>query len=245
MNCEKVRELLFDLIDGELSENTANEIRAHLDVCEECKKEYNDLLGMTEAIKESALEAPAELHSMIMSGVEAEKKRVRRARLMRNLTAIGGCAAAFVIVINVWFRLKDKAVDKAPGQNSGENSPSISIKADNVFNSVGSSESNDDVSVELSASSFEHFVGEWHTRLKDGTEVVLIIGEDRSAVVGITDKNGLAIYYDGTIEFKNGTVTISQSDGNKYFKAVIKAAINENKLYFDIVSGETPWGEAT
>ena len=245
MNCERIRELLFDYIDGELDENTADAVRAHLDGCDKCKKEYREMLGMSEAIRESTVKAPAELHSHIMSGISAEKKRVKRARLMRNLTAIGGCAAAFVIIVNVLFNMIDGQKDNAPEKNDPSDAPSISLKADNIFASAGSLESGgDEETVVLSESTFEQFVGEWKTELKNGTTVIMIISEDRSAVVCIRERNGYETYYDGMIEFKNGTATISQSDGNEYCIATIKAVKDEGKLYFDIVSGNTPWGEA-
>ena len=247
MNCEKIRELLFDYVDGELDESAAEEICEHLEGCDECKKEYEEMLGMSEAIKESSVSAPTELHARIMLGVTAEKKRVRRARLMRNITAIGGCAAALVIVVTAAFNMMDSGKDKAP-ENSKPNSseaPSVSLKADNIFEPAASDELADGDSVMLSELTFERFVGEWKTELSDGRTVILMIGEDRSAVVCIREKDGREAYYDGMIEFTKHGITISQSDGNEHCIATVKAAIDEGKLYLDVVSGTTPWGEAT
>lgn len=247
MNCEQIRELLFDYIDGELDESTAKAIREHLEGCDECKKEYEEMLGMSEAIKESAVAAPDELHAHIMSGISAEKKHIKRARLMRNITAIGGCAAALVIVVTAAFNMMDSGKDKVP-ENSKPNSseaPSVSLKADNIFAPVTSDESANGESVMLSESTFERFVGEWMTELSDGRTVILMIGEDRSAVVCIRERDGREVYYDGMIEFTKRGITISQSDGNEHCIATVKAAIDEGKLYLDVVSGTTPWGEAT
>lgn len=241
MNCEKIRELLFDYIDGELDSATEKAIREHLDECAECKKEYEMMLGMSEAIKESYAYAPSELHSVIMSGLEAEKKRVRRARLIRNLTAVGGCAAAFLITINSWLGRGGNEPATPPENNKSE-ADGITLKAENIFTGESFDEAE---SIVLSEGTFSSFVGEWQTVLKDGTTVTLMIGEDKSVVVCVRQKNGYEIYYDGMLEFTRDGITLSESDGNDYCQAIIKAVKDNGVLYFDIVSGETPWGEAT
>ena len=245
MNCEKIRELLYDYVNGELDAKTSEEIRAHIDTCEECKKEYEFVLGMLDSLNCAEYEAPAELHSVIMSGVAEEKKRVRRIRLIKKLTAIGASAAVFALVVNaVLTALKpfDKAPESpSPNENDNSQVQSIVLSADTVFVSKQDSEYNDDM---LTQSDAYKFVGEWNSQLSDGTEVTMRINEDLSVDVCVKNAKGIENYYDGTLTFSNGKATLSQSDGNVYCKAVIEMCISEGKLFMDIVSGSTPWKEA-
>jgi hypothetical protein len=92
---------MMEYVAGELDKATAEEIRMHIDACDECKKEYELALGMSEAIENAAFDAPAELHGEIMTAIRNEKKRQRRARLIRTLTAIGASAAALLNALKV------------------------------------------------------------------------------------------------------------------------------------------------
>lgn len=242
MNCEKIRELLFEYVNGELDATSAKEVEEHIAECESCKNEYELLLGMSEAINEAAYEAPSELHGVIMSGIAAEKKRMRRARLIKNLTAIGASAAAFVIVINVIFGNLDRAMDKGQNTPDQDEMPSIVLKSDNIFTTESATTGE---MVELSQSTASRFVGEWTTELKNGKTVTMWINEDLSVVVCVKEKNGNEIYYDGMLEFDEMGIVLSQSDGNESFKATIEMVIDNGELFFDVVSGKTPWGEAT
>ena len=242
MTCDRARELMYEYVNGELNKYVAAEIKEHIESCEDCKKEYELLLGISEAINDAAYEAPAELHETIMSGIAAEKKRIRRAKLIKNLTAIGASAAAFIIIVNVIFTNLDRAMDK--GQNAPDNdeTPSIVLKSDNIFTTESATPGE---TVELSQSTVSRFVGEWTTSLKNGKTVTMWINEDLSVVVCIKEKNGNEIYYDGMLEFSANGIALSQSDGNESFKATVQMAIDNGELFFDIVKGSTPWGEAT
>lgn len=244
MNCERICELLYDYVNGELDGATAREVEEHIANCESCKKEYELLLGMSEAISDAAYVPPTELHEVIMSGIAAEKKRIRRSRLIKNLTAIGASAAAFVIVVNAIFGALDRAMDKGQNAPDSDESASIIMKSDNVFTSESESETMGET-VKLSASTVGSFVGEWQTSLKNGRTVTMWIYGDHSVVVCVRERNGNETYYDGTLEFANGEITLSQSDGNKNFRACVDMVIDGGELFFDMVSGSTPWGEAT
>ena len=242
MTCNKACELMMEYVAGELDKATAEEIRMHIDACDECKKEYELALGMSEAIENAAFDAPAELHGEIMTAIRNEKKRQRRARLIRTLTAIGASAAAFVIIINVISdNISKQNADKAP--NSEINvQDGIIMNSDNVFKPQTSVTSE---TVELSASTVDRFVGEWKTSLTDGRTVTMYINDDSSVVVCIRYGDGVEVYYDGMLEFTKNGIVLSQSDGNENCRAVIDAVIKSGRLYFDIVSGDTPWGKVT
>ena len=42
MNCERVKEILFEYINNELDDVNVRMIREHLMACEECRKEYEN-----------------------------------------------------------------------------------------------------------------------------------------------------------------------------------------------------------
>ena len=69
MNCERVKELLFQYINNELDEVNVRMIREHLTECDECKKEYELLLGMSEAIKDSRYEAPDSIRAFLSATI--------------------------------------------------------------------------------------------------------------------------------------------------------------------------------
>ena len=46
MNCKDVNELLNEYIDNELSPGQTAEVKAHLDGCDACKKEMEELAGL-------------------------------------------------------------------------------------------------------------------------------------------------------------------------------------------------------
>ena len=244
MTCEKICELMMEFVCGELDDATADEIKAHIEACDNCKKEYELALGMSEAINDAGFDAPGDLHGRIMSAVINEKKRQRRARLIRNLTAIGASAAAFVIIVNMIAgnsiqSNSDKEPDSAPEGNVYED---VILNSDNVFRPHTTVTSEP---VELSAATVELFVGEWTTDIEGGRRVTMWISDDSSVTVCIRYNDGVEIYYDGTLEFTKDGIVLSQSDGNKNCRAIIDAVISNGRLYFDIVSGATPWRAET
>lgn len=52
MRCEEVREILSLYIDNELNEEESSEIEKHLETCEECNREYEDLLTIKKLLTE-------------------------------------------------------------------------------------------------------------------------------------------------------------------------------------------------
>ncbi|SHJ81679.1 DUF4349 domain-containing protein [Paramaledivibacter caminithermalis] len=55
MRCEKVMEMLSLYIDNELNEQEKNEIEKHLKACEECNREYEDLLTIKRLLSEAPI----------------------------------------------------------------------------------------------------------------------------------------------------------------------------------------------
>ncbi len=261
MNCERVKELLFEYINNELDELDVRTIREHLMTCEECRNEYELLLGMSEAVKESRYEAPEELRGRVMSAVKIEKIRKKRERIIRRMGYVAASAAAFVIALNVIFRLPifDGSKNNAPSDDINNNvadkvpaetpqGGSVQIKADTVFSPVYSDNYNGNYSGEdllLSANTLQRFTGEWRCELDGGWSVTMQVCEDGSVVVYIEDSFGLGNYYDGSLTFENGNVYLDQSDGNAVCHATVEMAIKNGNLFMDVVKGSTPWIEVT
>lgn len=242
MTCGRICELMMEYVNGELDKATADEIRSHIEICDDCKKEYELALGMSEAIKGAVFEAPSDLHGKIMSAVGNEKRRQRRAKLIKNLTAIGAGAAAFVIVISIISENSMKSTSDKQSNSEENKQNAIVLNHDNVFKPQSAIT---DKTVELSASTAELFVGEWKSELGNGGSVTMWISEDTSVTVCVRDKNGFETYYDGMLEFTKDGIILSQSDGNRNCRAMIDAVITSGRLYFDIVSGSTPWRTVT
>ncbi len=256
MNCERVKELLFQYINNELDEVNVRMIREHLTECDECKKEYELLLGMSEAIKESRYEAPEELRDRVMSAVKTEKIRKNRERIIRRIAYVAASAAAFVIAINAIFN--------APAFNKGNKAPSdekndavsdrvpaetpqggsVQIKADTVFSPIDQ-ENYSGEDLLLTHSTLKSFKGEWQCELEGGWRLTMQVYEDGSVVVCIEDRFGLENYYDGSLTFDNGKVYLDQSNGNSVCHATVEMAIKSGRLYMDVVKGSTPWIEVT
>ena len=75
MNCETVKEQLFDYCTGELSEQDAADVEGHLEICAECRKELELCREMQEML--CALpdeELPEGYHAELMQKLEKEAK---------------------------------------------------------------------------------------------------------------------------------------------------------------------------
>ena len=80
-SCKKFRLWADEYIEGELTAAEMREFEAHIAECEECRKEFEELRALKEAIKSAAKEMPAELHSRIMASIEAEPKKTTRRKV--------------------------------------------------------------------------------------------------------------------------------------------------------------------
>lgn len=246
MKCNEICEILYDYINGELDSETEKTVKEHIEVCDSCKKEYELLLGMSEAVNAAQYEAPSELHAMVMSAIKQEKRNEKRRRFIKTLATLSASAAAFVIVVNVILSGIGKFINKAPNDSASDSALSIVEKADNVFykDSNGNTPDSNGKAIELSAETVSKFTGIWECTLDDGKKITIEIDQELSVVVCVENKNGVKNYYDGTLEIgENGKITLSQSDGNVNLRATVEMAISNGKLFVDILSGSTPWGE--
>lgn len=109
-SCKKFRLWADEYIEGELTAAEMRELEAHIAECEECRKELEELRALKEAIKSAEKEMPAELHSRIMSSIEAEPKKTtqRKVAFFRSAAISAACvmlclsATLAITMIPMW-----------------------------------------------------------------------------------------------------------------------------------------------
>lgn len=99
LNCEQAKELLQQDIDGEISTEDKALLAEHLNSCENCQNEYEQLKAVSSYLSELAIEVPTELHESVMAEIGKEKKT--RARFMRRIRVLTGAAAAAVVCVAI------------------------------------------------------------------------------------------------------------------------------------------------
>lgn len=118
MRCEDIREIISLYIDNELNEEESKEIEKHLKSCEECNREYEDLLTIKRLLSEAPqVELPdnfkEELHKKLVASVSMEdsgaseannivqleerSKKVKKKKL--NWKVFSGVAAALFLTV--------------------------------------------------------------------------------------------------------------------------------------------------
>ena len=98
-DCEKALELLNQYIDGELNEDDTEFVRAHIENCPDCKKAYEELLGIEKMFDEATEDAPTELCEAVMTKIHAQKAMIAKRRKFTKI--FGGTAVAAVVSLTV------------------------------------------------------------------------------------------------------------------------------------------------
>lgn len=93
-DCEKCREMISCLLDGELSDAQRSLVREHIAGCPECRSVYDAFCAISEQMREPE-PLPEGLHDKIMSGIGAEPKRKTGIVWIKYLSA----AACIALVI--------------------------------------------------------------------------------------------------------------------------------------------------
>lgn len=132
--CEKYREMLSAMLDGELDAAENERLIAHLSLCAECRELYELLSSVSGSEVWELPEVPEGLHGRIMSGVKAEAaEKKKRARVVR-LRPVAVAAACLVIIVGVVFGVPRVFRMGSSGNSSG--SPG------SVFNATAAASSN-------------------------------------------------------------------------------------------------------
>lgn len=74
IDCEKCREMISCLLDGELSQAEQSLVREHIAYCPECRSVYDAFSAVSEQMHEEE-PLPDGLHEKIMSGIKAKPKK--------------------------------------------------------------------------------------------------------------------------------------------------------------------------
>ena len=109
-SCKKFRLMADEYIEGELTAAEMREFEAHIAECEDCRKEFEELRALKEAIRSAEEEMPEGLHSRIMPSIEAEpkKKPRRKAAFFRGAAISVACimlclsATLAITLIPMW-----------------------------------------------------------------------------------------------------------------------------------------------
>lgn len=94
IDCEKCREMISCLLDGELSQAEQSLVREHIASCPECRSVYDAFSAVSEQMHEEE-PLPDGLHEKIMSGIKARPKKKTGIVWIKYLSA----AACLALVI--------------------------------------------------------------------------------------------------------------------------------------------------
>jgi hypothetical protein len=104
--CSTPAELIM-LIDGELTENRAAAVRAHLADCRACRSEADGLRGLVQDVARPVAPLPGAIERLMVRLDEAP--RAARRDRWRGLGAVLGAAAVLVLVLGVRVRGRPEA----------------------------------------------------------------------------------------------------------------------------------------
>ncbi|MGN1098220.1 MAG: anti-sigma factor family protein [Clostridia bacterium] len=111
MNCEKFRDIAFDLAAGQLSSGEEEEARKHIEACPECREEYEACRSMMNSLSELGEEqAPADLLPNVMKKIAKDKSR-KRARIIQFGTAAAAAVLLVAGTVTVMPSLKKEAIE--------------------------------------------------------------------------------------------------------------------------------------
>lgn len=89
MNCKKIKRILLAYIDGELGESQRSDISSHLEICSDCKKEYELLFHQDNYLKQlGSIEPSFNFRKSFWQKVENAEQEILRKRVVRNLPII-------------------------------------------------------------------------------------------------------------------------------------------------------------
>ena len=96
---DEIKDLIFDSIDGPLSDLELQTLKTHFDQCPGCKLLYDDLHAVKSAMAQDTFlsDPPAGLHNRIMSSIKTERNR--RRLLIRRVIPSLAAAAVFIVVL--------------------------------------------------------------------------------------------------------------------------------------------------
>ncbi len=97
--CDKIKESLYDYADGRVCGELEKDIREHLEGCEDCRREYSEIVSMLGDIKASEKEVPASFAASVMDSVAKYERTKKRKSVFAKISRYGSMAAAFLVVL--------------------------------------------------------------------------------------------------------------------------------------------------
>lgn len=100
MNCNEVREWMSLYIDHMLDEEQMDSMKNHLDTCDACRCELNELRNIAQLLQEVPdLPVPEEFDQLLRRAIQSEKKAIKRGHQQQKWIRYTSLAAVFAIGI--------------------------------------------------------------------------------------------------------------------------------------------------
>lgn len=129
MECQKVREQMSALLDGELGEATATLLSAHVTACEACRQEWRRLTALETALGGLTVPIPPGLAEKVL----AQVKPPRRRRWLQSVAL----AACLVLGIALGGSVTRTFFAPAEVSHNETDMASLEVFQDNPQGSVG------------------------------------------------------------------------------------------------------------
>jgi len=100
--CKKIRPRIFDLVSDELAPGKADAVISHISLCEDCRKEHEEMLELVRSLQAvPARTAPEGLRAGIRNRLVGEKSRKRAAAIAQLWRRPAFAAAMAVILLGI------------------------------------------------------------------------------------------------------------------------------------------------
>ena len=103
-DCEKIQELISEMLDGELIASQHEAIEQHIASCPECAAMYADFAALGDGIRDSFSQVPVSLHGKIMKGVKTSPGSKRSTII--SLRPYMSAAACLVVIVGALLALR-------------------------------------------------------------------------------------------------------------------------------------------
>ena len=116
MNCEKVKELLPFIDDGTVEQDTVNAVKAHLEKCADCRKEYDEINFVVNMVKSALTEYEVRPSPELLENVQREIIEKKRARISRKWMFSAAAAVLFAVSVSMYGLLTRNVNQPVPFQ---------------------------------------------------------------------------------------------------------------------------------
>ncbi len=135
-DCEKYIELISCLVDGELSKEQEAELRAHIEVCPECRRVYDAFSAVFDALESDIAEVPEGLAKGIMYRIGKTQKTSKP-----HFFAFGRFTAVAACLVLILFGASKLGLFQPKGQSSGDTALRSTFDTEKSTSASGSEES--------------------------------------------------------------------------------------------------------